>query len=61
MGKGKVQVFFVAVKDQGDRLIRGTLRDVESKLRGETDIHPATAEEAHKMHAVEIEDATGEP
>ena len=43
------------------RLIRGTLREVESKLRGEWEIRRATAEEAHALHNVDIEDATGEP
>lgn len=43
------------------RLIRGTLREVESKLRGEWEIRRATPEETHGMRDVEIEDCDGEP
>ena len=43
------------------RLIRGTLREVESKLRGEWEIRRATPEETHGMRDVEIEDASNEP
>lgn len=67
----KVQVYLVeptvaagvrmAKSPDATRLIRGTLREVESKLRGEVEIRVATAEEAHKMADVEIEDATGAP
>lgn len=39
------------------RLIRGTLREVEAKLRGEVSIEPCTAEQAHTMADVEIEEA----
>lgn len=39
------------------RLIRGTLKDVEQKLRGEVSIQPCTAEQAHEMADVEIEEA----
>jgi hypothetical protein len=39
-----------------DRLIRGTLREVEAKLRQEVTIEPCTAEQAHAMSDVEIED-----
>ena len=40
------------------RLIRGTLREVEAKLRQEVSIEPCTAEQAHAMADVEIEIAT---
>ena len=40
------------------RLIRGTLREVESKLRGEWEIRRATVEEVHAMRDVDMEDAT---
>ena len=39
------------------RLIRGTLKEVEEKLRQEVEIRPATADEAHAMSDVEIEEA----
>ena len=39
------------------RLIRGTLKEVEAKLRQEVSIEPATAEQAHQMSDVEIEEA----
>ena len=40
------------------RLIRGTLREVEAKLRQEVSIEPCTAEQAHALADVEIESAT---
>ena len=64
MAKGKQFTFIAAPQDtapKATRLIRGTLREVESKLRGEWDIRRATAEEAHALADVEIEDASGEP
>ena len=64
MAKAKVRTFVVlrtASTPDGRRLISGTLREVESKLRGEWEIHPATAEEAHAMADVEIESAAGQP
>ena len=61
MGKGKTHVFLVKsvgpVSDGVSRLIRGTLREVEAKLRGEVSIEPCTAEQAHEMSDVEIESA----
>ena len=60
MGKGKVKVFIVkplAIAGAKPRLIRGTLREVEQKLRGEISIEPCTAEDAHSMADVEIEEA----
>ena len=60
MGKGKVRVFLVAPitpYDAPNRLIRGTLREVEAKLRQEVSIEPCTAEQAHQLHDVEIEEA----
>ena len=60
----KTQIYLVeriAATPEAKRLIRGTMREVESKLRGEVEIRVATAEEAHKMADVEIEDATGAP
>jgi len=42
------------------RLIRGTLKEVEQKLRGEVSIEPCTAEQAHELAAVEIESAEQE-
>ena len=42
------------------RLIRGTLREVEAKLRQEVSIEPCTAEQAHQMADVEIEEAHAE-
>lgn len=55
----KVHVFLV--KQDGvvntHRLIRGTLREVEAKLRQEVSIEPCTAEQAHQMADVEIEQA----
>ena len=38
------------------RLIRGTLKEVEAKLRSEVSIEPCKAEEAHGLADVEIED-----
>ena len=63
MGKGKIRTYIVVPSDPilSKRLISGTLRQVESKLRGEYDVRPATAEEAHGMADVEIEDCDGEP
>ena len=60
MGKGKVQVWIVKPTEGAmcaTRLIRGTLKDVESLLRQEVDITPCTAEQAHELHDVEIEEA----
>ena len=63
----KTHVFLVSplqphrAVEQTRRLIRGTLREVEAKLRQEVSIEPCTAEQAHQMADVEIEDATGEP
>ena len=57
MGKGKIQVWIVKPTEGATRLIRGTLKDVESLLRQEVDITPCTAEQAHELHDVEIEEA----
>ena len=60
MGKGKIQVWHVKSQTSAApavRLIRGTLKDVESLLRQEVDITPCTAEQAHELHDVEIEEA----
>ena len=62
MGKGKTHVFIVnqtADATNGDtkpRLIRGTLREVEAKLRAEVSIEPCSAEQAHTMADVAIEE-----
>ncbi len=67
MGKGKVQVFLVTptstehVDERPQRLIRGTASDVRAKLRSEISVEPCTAEQAHALKGVEIEDATQEP
>ena len=64
MAKGKQFTFIAVPQDtapKATRLIRGTLREVESKLRGEWEVRRATAEEAHALADVEIEDASGEP
>ena len=63
MANNKIKVFKVAeiTKRPPVRLIRGTLRQVENLLLSETDIAPATAEEAHGLRDVVIEDATTEP
>ena len=59
----KVHVFLVQpTQGSGEhtppsRLIRGTLREVEAKLRQEVSIEPCTAEQAHQMADVEIEEA----
>ena len=58
----KTQVYFVASADgtQGpkvERLIRGTLKEVEAMLRQEITIAPCTAEQAHQMANTEIEQA----
>ena len=55
----KTHVFLVkqAVDQPKNRLIRGTLREVEAKLRQEVSIEPCTAEQAHEMADVEIESA----
>lgn len=57
----KTHVFLVQPADQalqGDkRLIRGTLRDVEAKLRQEVSIEPCTPEQAHQMSDTVIEEA----
>lgn len=60
MARNKTQIYLVAGTGMR-RLIRGTLKEVESKLRGEYEVRPATPEECHAMADVEIEDATGEP
>ena len=61
MGKGKTHMFIVRPNKTGvvyvPRLIRGTLREVEAKLREEVSIEPCTAEQAHQLAEVEIEDA----
>jgi len=62
MGSKKVHVFLVNQKIAGggalaSRLIRGALKDVEAKLRAEVSIEPCTAEQAHAMADVEIEEA----
>ncbi len=60
MGKGKTHVFLVKPQEglEGSpRLIRGTLREVEAKLREEVSIEPCTAEQAHGLNNVEIEQA----
>ena len=60
MGKGKVFTFITIPQDtapKATRLIRGTLREVEAKLRQEVSIEPCTAEQAHTMSDVEIEEA----
>ena len=46
-----------AVSHPSKRLIRGTLREVEAKLRQEVSIEPCTAEQAHELADVEIESA----
>ena len=58
----KTHVFLVHPIDpakalEGARLIRGTLREVEAKLRQEVSIEPCTAEQAHELADVEIESA----
>lgn len=66
MGSKKVHVFLVApLAKQGEsepatdevRLIRGTLAEVEAKLRAEVSITPCDAEQAHQLSDVEIEQA----
>ena len=63
--RNKTQLYIVQPNkpavQSGSRLIRGTLREVESKLRGEYEVRVATPEETHAMADVEIEDAAGEP
>ena len=63
--RNKTQLYIVvpntAAVNDAKRLIRGTLKEVESKLRGEYEVRVATAEETHAMADVEIEDAAGEP
>ena len=57
----KTHVFLVkptADNSDAHRLIRGTLREVEAKLRQEVSIEPATPEQTHAMHDVQIEEAT---
>ena len=64
MGKGKIITYIAIPSDTGERttrLIKGTLREVESKLRGEWDVRKATAEEAHALKDVTIEDCANEP
>ena len=56
MARNKVQVWLVK-SGSVSRLIRGTLKDVERKLREEVSIEPCSAEAAHAMGDVEIEDA----
>lgn len=64
MGSKKVHVFLVQAADSSlnedapKRLIRGTLKDAEAKLRAEVSIEPCTAEQAHAMSDVEIEEAS---
>ena len=65
MGTRKVHVFIVKPTIfNGDadigapgRLIRGTLKDVEAKLREEVTIEVCDAATAHQMRDVEIEEA----
>ncbi len=64
MGKGKVLTYIAVPSDTSSRttrLLKGTLREVESKLRGEWEIRKATAEEAHALADVEIEQCDGQP
>ena len=55
----KVKVYIVKPADGerliNTRLIRGTLKDVEQKLRAEVSIEPCSAEQAHELADVEIE------
>lgn len=56
----KVKVYIVKPQvgqEAATRLIRGTLKDVEQKLRSEVSIEPCTAEQAHELADVEIESA----
>ena len=61
------QFTFIAVPQdtapKATRLIRGTLREVESKLRGEWEIRRATAEDGYALAAAgtKIEDCDNEP
>lgn len=59
MGSKKVHVFLVHATT-GDslnkRLIRGSLAQVEAKLRAEVSIEPCNAEQAHALADVEIEE-----
>jgi hypothetical protein len=58
MGKGKIQVWHVERReDSVKRLIRGTLKDVEQLLRSEVSIEPCSAEQAHQLSDIEIEEA----
>ena len=64
MGKGKIITYIAVPSDTAPRttrLLKGTLREVESKLRGEWEIRKATAEEAHALADVRIENCDGEP
>ena len=64
MGKGKQFTYIAVPQDtapKATRLIRGTLREVESKLRGEWEVRRATAEEAHGLRDVDIESCEDEP
>lgn len=56
----KVKVFLVqsAQAVSANRLIRGTLKEVEQKLRGEVSIEPCTPEFAHENSDIEIEEAS---
>ena len=58
MAKGKVQVWIVKPQEGATRLIHGTLREVEQLLRAEVSIEPCSAEQAHKLSDVEIEEAS---
>ena len=62
--RNKTQLYIAVPADTSPkttRLIRGSLKEVESRLRGEYEVRVATAEETHAMADVEIEDAAGEP
>jgi hypothetical protein len=64
MARGKVRTFIVVPSDTAPRttrLIKGTLREVEQKLRGEVEIRPVTVDEARAMHAVEVETCEDQP
>ena len=64
MARNKTNLFIVVPSDtapRATRLIKGTLKEVESRLRGEWEVRPASAEETHALHDVEIEDASVEP
>jgi hypothetical protein len=61
MARGKTNTWIVIpAANTGTRLIKGTLREVEQKLRGEVEIRPATVDDGRALADLEVESAEEE-